>query len=236
MPGAERRSLADAVDRAGAVLRRGWYWAADYRWVTWAMGRGYLRSTVPPGYRDGHLSPVLVLPGVLEDWTMMRPVTDRLSAAGHPVHVLHELGRNTVGVADGAALATAYLAVHDLRDVVLVAHSKGGLIGKQVLLDDDEARVRRLVTIATPFAGSELARLIPSQMVRSLGPTDALIVELQRRAEVNHLITSICPSFDPHIPGGSRLEGATNIRVPAMGHFRVLADPRVLAEVVRAAR
>jgi hypothetical protein len=28
--------------------------------------------------------------------------------------------------------------------------------------------------------------------------------------------------YDPHIPDGSFLEGATNVRVPAVGHFRVL--------------
>jgi hypothetical protein len=120
--------------------------------------------------------------------------------------------------------------------VVIVAHSKGGLIGKQVLLDDVEGRVRRLVAIATPFSGSVLARLVPSRPVRAMGPDDATILALAGRPEINHLITSICPSFDPHIPTGSHLEGATNIPVAAIGHFRVLADPDVLDAVIAAVR
>lgn len=231
-----RTASRRVVDSARGLLRRGWYWGADYRWATWALGSGYLSRDVPPAYRDGRLSPALVLPGVLEDWTMMRPVTDRLNAAGHPIHVLPELGRNTAGVVEGASVASDFLTARDLHDVVIVAHSKGGLIGKQVLLGDGEHRVRRLVAIATPFAGSTLARLIPSRTVRALGPDDATIVGLQARTDVNHLITSICPAFDPHIPGGSQLEGATNVHVAAMGHFRVLADPDALAAVVRAAR
>lgn len=230
------RPGATAVsERLRGSLRRGWYWGADYRWVTRAFGRGFIRREVPHHYHHGWLNPVLLVPGVLEDWTVMRPVADRLSRTGHRIHVLPELRRNTLTVADGAAVVSAYLDLHDLRDVVIVAHSKGGLIGKRVLLDDAEGRVRRLVAIATPFSGSTLARLVPSRTVRAMGPDDATIVELQRRTEVNRLITSICPSFDPHIPGGSRLAGATNLPVAAMGHFRVLGDRDVLDAVVSAA-
>lgn len=236
MPTADRREPADALERVRGVLRRGWYWGADYRWITRALGNGFLRRDVPHGYLHGWLDPVLLIPGVMEEWTVMRPVADRLNSAGHPVHVLPELRRNTVTVIEGAALASVYLAARDLRDVVVVAHSKGGLIGKQVLLDDAEGRVRRLVAIATPFSGSVLARLVPSRAVRAMGPDDATIVALRDRAEVNHLITSICPAFDPHIPTGSHLEGATNIPVAAMGHFRLLSDPDVLDVVIDAAR
>ena len=165
---------------------------------------------------------------------MMRAIADALSAAGHPVHTLPELRRNTATVADAAVLVAIYLAARDLSDVVLVAHSKGGLIAKSVLLGEEARRVRRVVTVATPFGGSVLARLVPHPVVRSLAPDDATIVELAGRDEVNHLVTSICPAFDPHIPSGSRLEGATNVPVAAMGHFRVLADPEVIDAVVAA--
>lgn len=90
------------------------------------------------------------------------------------------------------------------------------------------------MTVATPFSGSVLARLVPHPVVRAFVPEDDTIVELAGRDEVNRLITSICPAFDPHIPSGSRLEGATNVPVAAMGHFRVLADPEVIDAVVAA--
>jgi hypothetical protein len=34
--------------------------------------------------------------------------------------------------------------------------------------------------------------------------------------------------FDPHIPETSRLEGAENIVLPTIGHFRPLAAPHTL--------
>jgi alpha-beta hydrolase superfamily lysophospholipase len=198
------------------------------------LAGGLVRRDVPAAYATGERAPVVLIPGVLEEWTMMRAIADALSAAGHPVHTLPELRRNTATVADAAALVAIYLAARDLSDVVLVAHSKGGLIAKSVLLGEEARRVRRVVTVATPFGGSVLARLVPHPVVRSLAPDDATIVELAGRDEVNHLVTSICPAFDPHIPGGSRLEGATNIPVAAMGHFRVLADREVIDAVVAA--
>ena len=224
------------MERVNQTLRRGWYWGVDYAWVTRGFVDGLVRRDVPARYTEGDLSPVLILPGVVEEWTLMRSVADRLSLAGHPVHVLPELRRNTMTVSEGSALAAAYLAARDLRDVVIVGHSKGGLIGKHVLIGDADARVRRVVAIATPFAGSILARWFPWRIVRALRPSDATIVALSAITEVNHLITSVYPVFDPHIPGGSRLDGATNVRIAAMGHFRILDDHEALDAVTEAAR
>ncbi len=91
------------------------------------------------------------------------------------------------------------------------------------------------MAVATPFAGSSLARVIPWRVVSSLSPADAAIVDLGARSEVNDRITSISPAFGPHMPGGSRLPGAVNVEVAEMGHFRILSDADTLAAVVDAA-
>lgn len=231
-----RSALSAAQQRARLALRRGRYWGSDYVWIVRAIGQGLVDRDAPEGYADGWRSPVVLIPGVLEEWTVMRAIAERLHEDGHPVHVLPELRRNTATVAEAARLVAMYLESQALSDVVLVAHSKGGLIAKQVLLGETGERVRHVVAIATPFSGSVLARLIPLQMVRTLRPDDATILALAQRDDVNGKITSISPAFDPHIPGGSHLDGAINVPVEAMGHFRVLADPEVLAAVVAAAR
>ena len=51
---------------------------------------------------------------------------------------------------------------------------------------------------------------------------------------MNARITSIYPRFDPNIPEGSRLEGATNVEIPLWGHFRILTAAEALAAVVAA--
>ncbi len=53
---------------------------------------------------------------------------------------------------------------------------------------------------------------------------------------MNSRITSIYSAWDPHIPGGSQLAGARNIELRSTGHFRVVADPALLAEIELAGR
>lgn len=220
--------------RIARALGHAWYRGIDYAWALREIARGLADPGLPLQYASGSAAPVLLLPGVLENWTMMRGIASRLNAAGHPIHALHELGRNTVTVPEASALGTAYLLAEDLNRVILVAHSKGGLIGKHMMLGGEGHRIDRLVAVSTPFGGSGLARLIPHPVISAFDPRDATIVDLAARSEVNERIVSIYPEFDPHIPGGSRLEGARNVALRSAGHFRVLGDPAVISAVLDA--
>jgi pimeloyl-ACP methyl ester carboxylesterase len=180
----------------------------------------------------GDKAPVLLVPGVYEPWQFLRAVGGRLARAGHPVHVIEPLGYNRAPVPDAAALAQRYLDEHGLTGVIVVAHSKGGLIGKHMMLVDDVAgRIDRLVAIASPFSGSSFSRYMPTRALRAFDPRESTLAMLMANAEVNARIVSIYGIFDPHIPIGSELAGATNVQLPVYGHFRLLADPRVLDEV-----
>jgi pimeloyl-ACP methyl ester carboxylesterase len=144
--------------------------------------------------------------------------------------VLRDLGYNRLPIADSAERGSAYLAQADLTDVTLVAHSKGGLIGKHMMaFGDPEGRIRKLIAVCSPFSGSALAAFAPGRALREFRPTLGAVAALARERSVNDRITSVYGEFDQYIPGhGSHLPGAENIRLPLVGHFRVLADPRVL--------
>jgi len=101
-------------------------------------------------------------------------------------------------------------------------------------VDDRDGRVDRLIAIASPFGGSAMARIAPNPALRAFLPTDPVIAGLAAERAVNARITSIYPSFDPHIPDGSALEGARNVEVPVVGHFRILLQPAVIAAVLEA--
>ncbi|MFH5822039.1 esterase/lipase family protein [Georgenia sp. AZ-5] len=218
-------------------------WAADYAFAARGLARagaGWLRRSRPEAFRlEGGASaraPVLLLPGIYESWRFLEPVATHLRAAGHRVHVVSTLGLNWRDVTDGAARAAAYLEQADLSGVVVVAHSKGGLIGKALMRGDGGARVAGMVAVATPWAGSSYAAFFPPwSPVRRLSPRDRGLLALARERDVDDRIVALVPAWDPHIPGGSRLPGARrNVEVAASGHFRVLADPQALAEVARA--
>lgn len=216
-------------------VRRWWYWGLDYGYVVWWQLVGLVSRRPPITYSHGTKAPVVLLPGVYETWALLRPIADALGAAGHPIHVVRALGYNRRPISESATMVMAYILEHDLHEVVLVAHSKGGLIAKHCLVVDDvTARIDRVVAVATPFAGSSLARYVPSRTVRALGPRAETIGLLAANLEANSRIVSIYGDYDPHIPGGSSLAGARNVEIPMVGHFRPLGDRRVIDAVVDA--
>jgi hypothetical protein len=145
------------------------------------------------------------------------------------VHVLDQLGWNTGAIPDMAVLVSAYLEREDLNDVTVIAHSKGGLIAKQALGQPGTlARVRHLIAVNTPFSGSRYASLFLLPSVRMFAPNGPVIRALALETAVNQRISSLYSVFDPHIPETSRLDGAENIILPTVGHFRPLAAPETL--------
>jgi triacylglycerol lipase len=219
------------------LLGDGWFWFLDYLYVAYWQVQGFLFRVDPSTYRSPTAPgrPVLLLPGIYETWQFMRPVADLMRAKGHPVHVVSRLGWNTATIAASADLVAAYLEEHDLRDVLVVAHSKGGLIGKYTMLrKDPESRIDRMVAISSPFSGSIYARYFLMRSIRDFSPADTTLQMMREHLEVNARITSIWGRFDPHIPGGSRLEGATNIVLAASGHFRIFGTRELLDVIGRA--
>jgi hypothetical protein len=191
---------------------------------------------VPASFADGSLRPIVILPGIYESWHYLRPIAERLNADGHPVHVIPTLGLNRAPVPATAAHVHAQLVDRGLTGVALVAHSKGGIVGKHVMAVNDRAggshrRVDRLIAIASPFGGSAMARLAPNPALRAFLADDPVIAALAAELAVNARITSIFPSFDPHIPDGCVLEGARNIELPVIGHFRILLQPALIDAV-----
>ncbi|ROS21888.1 hypothetical protein EDF22_3391 [Rathayibacter sp. PhB127] len=217
------------------LVRDAVWWMRDYAYaVAWQV-RAFVSRRAPDDYLDGTERPIVVLPGIWETWAFLRPIIDPLHRRGHPMHVLTSLGWNGRPVASTAEDVAAYLAEHDLRDVVIVAHSKGGLIGKYVMTElDPDGRVDRMVAVATPFGGSRYAPYLLLKSLRSFSPRDATTLLLSSRAGANARITSVFGLFDPHIPEGSMLEGAVNVRIETGGHFRILSEPETLAAVVAA--
>ena len=208
---------------SGALEVARW-WVQDY---LYAAGRQILSAasrTRPEDFLSGAGRPVVVIPGVYEDWRFMLPLVQRLHEAGHPVHVLALLHRNRLAVPKAADLIAGYIRDRDLSEVVIVAHSKGGLIGKFVMMQlDPERRIAGMVAVCSPFSGSRYASLMLLPSLRAFSPRSAVTMQLAREERVNERITSLYGLFDPHIPEGSVLPGACNIQLDTGGHFRILA-------------
>ncbi len=220
--------------RPGRVTIARW-WVLD--WTASIVGQARsLGRTSPADYADGSRRPVVVLPGIYETWHFLEPLMVALHDAGHPVFVVPALGHNVLPIPESAAILRSVIEREDLRDVLILAHSKGGLIGKYAMtLADPQGRIGGMIAIGTPFAGSRWARVAPVTHLRSLHGADPVISALRLDAAVNARITSIFGVFDTLVPSGSRLVGARNVELPVGGHFRILRDPRAVVAVLAAA-
>ncbi|MGP4033262.1 esterase/lipase family protein [Pseudarthrobacter sp. 1C304] len=217
----------------GGLLRAARWWAQDYVYAAWRQVLSAVSRTRPEEFLEGPRRPVVVIPGVYEDWRFMLPLVRRLHEAGHPVHVVALLRRNRRAVPKAADLIAGYIRDHDLKDAVIVAHSKGGLIGKFVMMQlDPERRVAGMVAVCAPFSGSRYASFMLVPSLRAFSPRSAVTRQLAREERVNEHITSVYGHFDPHIPEGSSLPGARNIQLDTAGHFRILAQEETIRTIL----
>jgi triacylglycerol lipase len=181
-------------------------------------------------------SPVLLIPGVYEGPRFLDPLASVIRTTARPVHTLPELARNTGTILETATIARDHIRDFDLRDISIVSHSMGGLVGKLLMVWPETAdRIRDMIAIAAPFAGSRYAPFTPRKELRQFAPREAIFAELAASEEVNGRIVSAFGRIDPQIPDVGVLPGARNVRLRTSGHFRVLADRglhRLLIEVL----
>ncbi len=217
------------------------HWIRDYLSAARDHARGFWYRSPPTDYLgrvEGSASPVILIPGLLGKWHSLKSLGDSLSQKGHPVYVLDRLGYNLKSIPGSAETVRELIREKDLKNVVIVAHSKGGLIAKYVLAFlDPDAAIRKVIAVATPFGGSRMAKLSPFRFHAELRPESEIIRKLRDVSGVNSKIVSIFGVFDNHVQPieSCRLAGARNIRVEIHGHHLILHDPKVGEMVIHEA-
>ncbi|MEO8907972.1 MAG: alpha/beta hydrolase [Microbacteriaceae bacterium] len=224
-----------------ARVLRPWWWLLDYLYAGWRQLLSPFRRRCPDRFADGDPTrpAIVLLPGVYETWLFLEPIARRLNADGWRVFGVPELSLNRMPVpASADRVTTAFerlRADHGVTQCVLVAHSKGGLIGKYLMLaEHNPIAIIGMVAVAAPFSGSDYARYMLGPTLRAFAPQDKVLLSLSAQLLINSRIVSIFGEFDPHIPVGSSLEGALNVELPVAGHFRVLRNAAVLNAVADA--
>ena len=207
---------------------------ADWTHVGLRWPRSFIDRTPPDSFEDGDRTPVVLLPGIWEPWRFLLPLAKALHAAGHPIYPVPALGLNGAPLEKSVDVVAEALSDHHADSVMLVAHSKGGLIGKQLMLHGDVGgRISGLVAVCSPFGGSSLSiRALSRTPLGLFNPGNDALVALAAEQQVNSRIVSIGSVFDEVIPNGTHLDGATNHTVKVRGHFRPLVNAGVQRLVV----
>lgn len=127
------------------------------------------------------------------------------------------------------------------EQVFLVGHSLGGIIARyyvQCLAGDD--RVSTLVTLGSPHAGSQLARMAPLLVGRQLRPNSELMRELAGPARCSTRFVAIYSDRDevvvPH--RSARLDhpdlSVSRLQVHGVGHLSLLVNSSVAHAIAAA--
>lgn len=123
------------------------------------------------------------------------------------------------------------------KRVVLVAHSMGGLVCRSYLSRFGATRIERLVTLASPHAGSELARLGLGANAREMEPGSRWLADLAAEPPPVPTVTLRTPHDNYVMPqDNQRLPGARDIELAGIGHLAVLYANRTVAALLAALR
>src|SRR3989344_7889162 len=129
-----RRKQAGNI--VSAMMRKALDWVRDYGHMARGVALMYLHHRPPAHYR-GYIvegkTPVILLSGLAHRWAFLKPLGDFISLRGHPTYIESGLRHNLENIPELAKRVRALIEREDMRNAVIVAHSKGGLIGKYVL-------------------------------------------------------------------------------------------------------
>ena len=121
--------------------------------------------------------------------------------------------------------------------VVLVAHSMGGLVCRSFLARHGSDRVERLITIASPHSGSELARIGIGKNAREMEPGSLWLKDLTQAGLPVPAVAIRTPHDNFVMPqDNQRLPGAIDVALEGIGHLAVLFTRRTTAELIAACR
>lgn len=187
----------------------------------------------PTALRREGAPTAIILPGWLREWETVEPWGRALHAVGWDVRFVPELDRQPGSLQDLAETLLNFLVEEQLDQVVVVAHSKGGLVTKWAMTMAGGDRISLLIAVGTPFEGAPLAQVLPSEAGGdSLRPDNTELSLLEKRTDVNNRIFALEAKRDQNVPSLENLPGARIIRTEVEGHTALLDAPEVLAWIV----
>ena len=181
----------------------------------------------PEYYKNGSKGDVLMIVGLNENWNFLKTVSDHINAKGYRVHFPKFETRSPLRICTLDILK--YIDDNNLKNIIIITHSKGGLIARSILKDHDD-NIQSIIEISSPNQGTIFGYLGFINL-KELKPNCKTLKELEN---INtQKIINIFPQFDNHvIPNTSLyLEGAKNVKLDIVGHTRILESKELLTEL-----
>jgi len=216
---------------------------SGWKWIVWGVIRdmwiilqnrwlGVFIATPPEGWSCGQRGDVLMIHGYAGSWISMRFLGDACNKAGYRVHILTGLRANTMPLKRGVELAEKYISEHKLNNLVVIGHSKGGLIGRYLMQSDlVGSKIRRLFMVATPNQGSWAA--LGHYRAWEMLPISKTLGLLRESEDMRHKITNFYPKVDTLVVPNNNmiLPGVENVCIKEVGHANVLRSDELIGQI-----
>jgi triacylglycerol esterase/lipase EstA (alpha/beta hydrolase family) len=181
--------------------------------------------------------PIVLVHGVLCNAGVWTSVLQKLAAAnigpvyalsyGPPLHSIAVFSAQLERLIDRACAETG------AQRVIVVGHSMGGLVARDLLRSFGSAKVARVVTLGTPHHGSGFAWIAPGACLAQMRPGSTWLAALPPAPASPPFVSLWSPHDSMVTPQTScLLEGATNVAFLGIGHNALLSDDGVFARVV----
>lgn len=212
-------------------------WAASVA-ISVARPLGFLNLPGGQGPR-----PIIVLHGYAMNRANFVPLALRMRAAGlGPLFGFEywTLGRIAAGARQLGWFVDEVRDATGAAEVDIVGHSMGGVVARYyVKLAGGDPHVRRLITLGSPHAGTDMGALGIGHPARELVLGSQLVTRLAAAPPPTHTkLTTILSHADALVPAARQPEiaGTERIVYDDLGHVTLLTSRRVANDVIRRLR
>lgn len=204
----------------------------EYALIARLMLTSLFKKSLPEEWKTGDKGDVILIQGLHSTYLALAYVGNFLNSRGYKIHTIPNL-TSVETIEQAASKLESTVKSIDKPNLILVSHSKGGLISKYFLDHSQQNnKVRYSFSIATPYSGSLLG-MTKIHNIHELGLKSSLILDLGKNKQNVSKIVNFYPKFDNHvIPNKSLLlDGATNIPIDVNGHTNILTSTQLTEQL-----
>lgn len=186
-----------------------------------------------PKWLQGTKGDIVLIQGFGGNFLFYEKIADYLAFEGYRAHIFNKL--NTFDIVQNiAAVVVKYIQNHNLKNFVIIGHSKGGIVAKYIAnnFPDIADNCKQFIAICAPFKGTVFAYMHILNMWQLI-PGSAFLKELCANTTNNHKFISLRAKLDNLvIPNKNTiLESVQNFEVDVAGHTNILVSDRLLSNI-----
>jgi len=182
-------------------------------------------------WKTGEKGDVILVQGLNSRWVSLETIGREIHKWGYKVHIIKKLRKNLKPIAKGSADIAEYIKANDLKNVILIGHSKGALNSMYLLKNPDMTeKIKKVITIASPFDGIALFKFNP--IARELDPESDFIKQYKKGIDPKKIV-NLYPSGDRLVIPNKSLEWdeVINKQINVFGHIRLLEADQTITEI-----